>query len=76
MSEEISEHQMVAAILAMDIDLSYDVMKEKPELDQMIHEIKRLKENRDLAINDKESRERRYWAMCTVFNLPVTVKEG
>jgi len=64
---ETTEYQKVAALLAMDIDTMLLTAEANPQI--ALGLFKKLKERKDLIINDKQVRDTRYYATARVFNL-------
>lgn len=63
----VTEHQMVAALVCMDIDVFSEVVEREPEM--ALEVIRKLKERKDNIVDDKEHREMRYRATCSIFNI-------
>ena len=62
----LSEYQMSAALMSMDIDVAIKAVTRKPELAiDILHDLKKRK---DKIINDKGYRETRYGATCGIFS--------
>jgi len=74
--EKAEEFQQVAALLASDIDLAWDMAQEEPENTKFLFWIiKNLKEKRDIAISDAQARQKRFEACCLLFSLPLAKEE-
>ncbi len=65
--KDIDEHQKVAALVCMDIDIVLKAAEKKPEL--ALGLLRMLKDKKDAILNDKECRDSRYSATCTIFNI-------
>lgn len=63
----VTEYQMVAALVCMDIDMMADTAKRNP--DMALGLLKKLKERKDRVVGDIEHRESRYSSTCNIFNL-------
>lgn len=67
MSDEISEYQKSAAIMALDIKIFYEAAKRKPEMAlELFEELNRRKER---ITTDKEYRDSRFSACCLLFSI-------
>ena len=64
---EITEYQKVAALLAMDIDTMLVTAEANPQI--ALGLLKKLKERKDIIINDRQVRDVRYSATASIFNL-------
>ena len=67
---EVTEHQEVAALLAMDIDIMAKVAERTEWTAKDLREIIfRLKKSKDLLISDDKHRKMRYNATSNVFTV-------
>lgn len=81
MSEGNPNHQHVAALLALDIDIAWDVVQAcKDDAEALYGQLRILKRKRDQAISgdpeDVEATRRRYDTTCMLFSLPFSDDGG
>jgi len=64
---DIDEYQKVASLVCMDIDTVLQAAERKP--DMALDLLRMLKDKKDAVVNDKQCRDMRYGATCTIFNI-------